>query len=356
MKRILITFAGGRLANGVIRALRAMDEPVHLIGVDAGDFYIHANDLDDRHIVPRGDSPDYLPVLRDVIAETKPDMIWPLHDSEMLAAAANPDLGVVTFLPSHEALLVCQDKSRACEVFAANGVPVPETFRIDSKTDLPQAFDSLGGDVWLRAVRGSGGAGALATEDIAAAERWIELNDGWGKFTASERLTGGTYCWESVWKDGELLACQRRRRIIHAVPGSPGGSAYARSVFTMDVPDSVQETAIAAVRAVMPEPHGLLSVDMTGDRNDTPKVTEINAGRFMSSGVLYWHEHGPNFAEIALRAAFDEAPGIAVPVIDPMPTDLLMVMGINAAPSFFTVKDYETKLAESDARRKRLGL
>jgi hypothetical protein len=333
-----------------------MDEPVHIIGVDAGDYYIHANDLDERHIVPRGDSPDYLPVLRDVIAQTRPDMVWPLHESEMLAVAADPGLGARTFLPPHGALLVCQDKARAYEAFKASGVPVPESYLVGTRGDLAAAFESLGGDVWLRATRGTGGTGALAATDLAAAERWIELNDGWGRFTVAERLTGGTYCWESVWKHGELVAGQRRRRIIHAVLGSPGGSAYARSVFTMIAPDLVEETAIAAVRAVMPEPHGILSVDLTGDRNDIPKVTEINAGRFMSSGVLYWHEHGPNFAGIALRAAFDEDIGIPAPVIDPMPTGLLMVMGINAAPTFFKAPEYEATQEEYQARMRRLGL
>jgi ABC-type sugar transport system substrate-binding protein len=34
MKRVLITFAAGRLALGIIRALKAAPEPIHVIGID----------------------------------------------------------------------------------------------------------------------------------------------------------------------------------------------------------------------------------------------------------------------------------------------------------------------------------
>jgi hypothetical protein len=125
-------------------------------------------------------------------------------------------------------------------------------------------------------------------------------------------------------------------------------------VFVADAPKSVEETAVMAVKAVMPAPHGILSVDMTGDASGQPKVTEINAGRFTSSGVVYWHKYGPNFAEIALKAAMGEDPGVAPPLIDPMPKDMYKIMGINAGPTFVRAKDYEATLSEYRSRLARL--
>lgn len=355
-KRILVTFAGGRLANGVIRALRKMDESVHIIGTDSNEFYVHGSEADESHLVPRGDDPEYLPVLRDVISQTQPDMLWPLHEAEMIITAGTPDLGVKTFLPPHAVMALCQNKANAQERFAAAGVPAPESYAIANREDLKQAFKTLSGDIWLRAVSGTGGTGALATQDLKSAENWIDLNDGWGTFTAAERLSGTTYCWESIWKSGSLVASQVRTRLAHAVPGTPGGSAYARSIYKADAPDGVESAAKKAVLSVMDAPHGILSVDLTGDRHGVPKVTEINAGRFTSSGVLYWAKKGPNFAEIALRAAFDEEQSASLPLVNPMPRDQYMVMGINTPPYFISEEAYKAKVSDYEARCNRLGI
>ena len=36
----------------------------------------------DRHLLPRAGAPEYLPVLRQLINEVRPDFFWPLHDDE----------------------------------------------------------------------------------------------------------------------------------------------------------------------------------------------------------------------------------------------------------------------------------
>ena len=49
-------------------------------------------------------------------------------------------------------------------------------------------------------------------------------------------------------------------------------------------PEAAIEASLAAIRAASSKPHGIFSVDTSGDDAGVPKVTEINVGRFTSVG------------------------------------------------------------------------
>ena len=100
-------------------------------------------------------------------------------------------------------------------------------------------------------------------------------------------------------------------------------------VHRAQAPESVRDTARAAVLSMAKRPHGIMSVDLNGDDNDKPHVTEINAGRFTASGVTYWRHKGLNFPELVLKLALGQDHGLAAPVIDPMPSDEYLAMGRN---------------------------
>ena len=53
MKKILLTTASGPLATGIIRAIRALDEPYYIIGVDSNHLHIHGTDAEEKILVPR---------------------------------------------------------------------------------------------------------------------------------------------------------------------------------------------------------------------------------------------------------------------------------------------------------------
>jgi len=103
MKRILVTAAGGSPATGFARSLRSAPEPYHLIGVDANKYTLQRAEVDQRFLVPKVSHPRYFDVLREVIAETRPDFLHVQMSEEMLAISGSREsLGTRTFLPRHE--------------------------------------------------------------------------------------------------------------------------------------------------------------------------------------------------------------------------------------------------------------
>ena len=112
----------------------------------------------------------------------------PGHDADARAFARDPDsLGAATFLPPLAEIEVCRNKMQSYERWRECGVRVPETVMVNEREDLVLAFDRFRGGVWLRAVTGAGGTGALGTDSLRKAEAWLEVHDGWGRFTAAPR-------------------------------------------------------------------------------------------------------------------------------------------------------------------------
>lgn len=356
MKRVLVTFAGGRLALGISRALRAAPEPVHLIGVDSAPYHLHQAEADELHLVPRATEPDYINVLCDVAMESKADFIWPMHDAEVerVSEAAN-SLPARTWLPPASVVRLCQDKMASSLRMKQAGVPVPEGVFIETPEDLEKAFDVCGGEIWLRANSGTGGAGALRTSDIGQAVMWLDLHSGWHRFMAAEVLPGpNDLSWEAVWKDGKLIAAQAKTRLVRGNTGISISGVMGRAVIQHDAPPEVREVASRAVRALVPEPDGIFRVDMMADADGTPNVTEVDAGRFGSTGVSYWHRFGFNFPYQALRIGFGEPIDYETPVIDPAPKDIIAIAGVNRNMEFVKLSDVESGETKFRERRSRL--
>ncbi len=118
-----------------------------------------------------------------------------------------------TYLPSHQTILTCEDKFASFTAWKKAGIKVPETMIINNPEELQMAFSKFGPKLWLRFTSGSAGRGALPTSDFEEARLWIEFRKGWGKFSAAECLENQTITWQSIWKDGELLVAQGRKRL-----------------------------------------------------------------------------------------------------------------------------------------------
>ena len=360
LKRVLITFAGGQLGRGVTAALRAAG-PVHVIAADADGYGLFQTEAEERYIIPRADEPDYMDVLRDLVRRTNPDLVWPMHDDEIGRVVADDrDLGARTFLPPREVVELCHNKFASNQVFRAAGVPAPDTMMLDTEKDLPEAFHRFDGDVWLRPVRGAGGRGALGTDNLELATIWMNQLDGWGRYSASEKLSEQEHTFESVWHRGELIVaqCNTRNPRVRRPVGMLGQSAPPGLGVRRRYPpaDGVKEVAIAAANAVSGgQPHGIFSVDMNSDRNGVPNVTEINIGRFGMSGAITFYQHGANFPDIALKMAFDEDPGFKPPLLNPLQKDVGIVLSVGSPPVAVTDNEYEPLAREFESRRAGLG-
>ncbi|MEN8688053.1 MAG: carboxylate--amine ligase [Desulfuromonadales bacterium] len=339
MKKILVTSAGGAPSANFIRSLRAAQEEFHIVGVDANKYTIQRSEADKNYLVPYAKDPDYLPVLLQIIEAEEVEFLHCQMNGEMLTVSAIRDqIGVKTLLPSRHAIEVLEDKYKSYLCWQKAGLPVPETLMLNDEQDLVEAFDRFGPRIWVRATQGAAGKGSLPTDDFDTAVRWINFMNGWGHFTAAECLEPQTITWQSIWKDGELVVAQGRKRLYweFADRAPSGVTGVTGTGVTINDP-SLDELAIGSVLAVEEQPNGIYGVDMTYDANGNPHLTEINVGRFFTTHYFFTAA-GLNMPYIYVKLAYGEDPPLPARKLNPLEPGLAWVRGMDCHPVLTTVE------------------
>lgn len=350
VKRILVGGAGGTPALNFIRSLKKIKEKFYLIGITCNKFdlckakrFVNASFL-----VPPACDKKYIPVLKQIICETRPHFMHAQNDEEIFAVSRHrQELDVKTFLPRHEIIEICQDKFKSAQKWENSGLRVPRTFLINSMSDLKEAFSRIKGKVWVRAIAGAFGKWSLPTDDLNFARMWIEYYKGWGKFTVAEYLSPESITWLSIWKDGNLIVAQGRKRLYwefsnRSISGVTGitGTGITMSDKLLD------DLAQKAIYAIDSRPNGIYGVDLTYDRSGIPNPTEINIGRFFTTHQFF-SEAGLNMPDIYVKLVFGEKIPIIKKKINPLKNGLAWVRGMDIEPVL-------TSLAEIESYQKRL--
>lgn len=350
MARIHVGGAGGAPSNGFIRSLRESGRGDYLIGTscDVSDLFL-AN-VDERYPVPAASDPAYEKSLMAMLGKTKPDFIHVQNDYEVRAVsrirAQIESLGVKHFLPAVETIENCVDKEKSYQIWQRAGLPVPKTMLLHGPDDLRKAFDRYGETIWVRAIEGGGGRGALPANNYEFAKVWIDRYKGWGAFTASELLTKDTVTWLSIWHQGELVVAQSRRRLswnfgnrtLSGVTGITGvGETYSS--------EAVDQISQQAILTIDTKPHGIFAVDMTYDTSGVPNPTEINIGRFFTTHYFFT-KAGLNMPKIYCDIALDGRFPSSLKRINPLPDGLLWIRGMDVEPVLTTRTELEALAAK----------
>jgi carbamoyl-phosphate synthase large subunit len=354
MKRVVVTGAGGSPGIGFCRSLRAAPEPFHLIGFDTNPYNLQRAEVDARYLVPPVSDRAYLPVVIDILTETRPDLMHVQISAEMIAISGLRDrLPCRTFLPAHQTILSCEDKYASYLLWRKAGLKVPTTILLEQPKDLARAFEEWGPRLWLRFTSGSAGRGALPTSDPEEARLWIDFHNGWGKFTAGECLEPQTITWQSLWKDGELVVAQGRKRLYweFANRARSGVTGITGTGVTVSDP-AVDEIALRAIRAIDPAANGIFGVDLTYDRDGIPNPTEINIGRFFTTHQFFTAA-GLNLPYLFVLSGLD-LPLPPIPRrINPLAPGLAWIRGMDILPILTTEAEVERRVEELRQRRER---
>lgn len=351
MKKILIAGAGGAPTEGVINSLlKCNNEEIIGMGSEPTDLVLSAAKR--KYFVPYANTPEYKNSLMAILEKEKPDLVHFQNDLEIYHASLIRDeihaRGVSTFMPSHEVIDTCVHKYKTYLELKKAGIKVPENLIINDENDLKNAFSELGdknGKIWLRASSiGGSGKGALPTNDFAFAKGWIERYNGWGDFVAAELLTPETVTWLSIWHEGELVVAQTRIRKgwthgSRTVSGVTGVTKVGQTFSD----ETVDQIAIDTIKAVSNKPHGIFGVDMTYDKDGIPNPTEINISRFFTT-VLFFTEAGLNMPEIFKDIALYNKFPSASAKLNPLPTGLLWLRGMDTEPRLMTSKEMEEEI------------
>lgn len=334
MKTILLTGAGGNASQNFVKSVKGY----RVVGVDSSKYHLETAKVDARYLIPRCDDPEYLDKLKEVCRRESVDFVHPQPDVEVEFISLHRDELPKTFLPSHEAIVLCHNKLKCNLKMRDAGVPVPRSFLVNRVADIPELMEEFRHEkVWLRAVRGAGSRAALPVKSPRQAEEWIHY---WRKnremeskdFMLCEYLPGREFAFQSLWFDGELVTSAARQRIEYMFGNlMPSGQSSSPSVAKTVHRGDVNNIATRAVQAVDPRPHGIYCVDLKENEDGVPSVTEINIGRFFTTSDFFT-TLGCNMPEMYLKLAFDD---VIMPVdrYNAVPSDVFWVRGVDRQPT-----------------------
>ena len=268
-----------------------------------------------------------------MVKEKNIDFIHAQPDVEVGVLSSNRDeLDALTFFPDKKTVEILRDKSRSYECWEKAGLKVPETMLIKNESDLQEAFKKYGSEIWLREIEGAAGRGSLASPTYSLAKEWIDYRNGWGEYTAAEKLSKDTVTWMSIYKNGELIVAQGRKRLYWEFSDrtQSGVTGITGAGVTVSDPE-VDRISQEAVFAVDNNPTGIFSVDLTYDNDGIPNPTEINIGKFFTTHYFFT-KAGLNMPYIYVKAAFDEEIPEIEKKINPLPENLLWIRGMDVPP------------------------
>ena len=336
-KTILVTAAGGPGAVNMTRSLR-MDPELELVGCDASEYYVHLALTDSKALVPRcADRERYIAAIVTLCERHRVSLIMPNNSLEAHVLSAERDrLPAPVFLPKVCTLDKANSKWLSWQIWSEAGLPVPATWLIDTEDDLERIFgEHPGRPIWVRGAgipgKGIGGA-ALPCRTLEHAHAWIDYYDGWGAMMASEYLPGDNLTWIGLWKDGQLVTSQGRRRLAYVIPHvSPSGITGAPAISETVHDAKLNEIGHAASLALDPELTGVSFLDFKADARGQLRITEMNAGRFGTTHHFY-SAAGLNLPLLYVRLALDLPIEDPPPQFDAIPAGKVWIRTLDAGP------------------------
>lgn len=336
IKRILVAGAGGSAAHNFIESLRISPEKFYIVGTDCKKYHVELSGADIFYEMPRADDKNYIKMLNKLIKKERIDLVHPQPDVEVKRISDDREkiIDVKLFLPSKEAIDICQNKFVFNQKITQAGLKVVQSYYIEDKKSLIKAFRRLKKDnekIWIRAIRGAGSKAALPLTKVEHAVSWIQYwidmkGLTWKDFMISEFLPGKEYAFQSLWKDGEILMSQARERIEYLF-GSlmPSGQSSSPSIAKTVNSKKVNEAAFKAILAVDRKASGIYCADIKENKNGNPCVTEINAGRFFTTSNFFSFA-GINMPYIYVKIALGEKVNLSkFKPFDNLPPDLYWV-------------------------------
>jgi carbamoyl-phosphate synthase large subunit len=318
MKRILVTGAGGPAGVNFVMSLKIAPEKMFIVGTEADEYFVHLIPVEKRYLVPKATESNYIEKLNEIVRREKVELVYAQPDVEVAMISENREkLKANIFLPSKEAIVKCQDKLESAKIWRKSGVPVARFLELRGESDIDKAFEELGSPIWIRARHGAGGRGSTPAYNRETALSWIKYwksrKMNW-EFIAQEHLHGRNIGFHSLWKNGELVTSMARERIEYIYPNlAPSGVTGTPAVQRTIHDDAVNEIGTKAVLAIDPKFNGIACVDLKEDKNGTPCVTEINAGRMFTTSFFFSYaskilrrDYYANIPYLYVKLAFEE--------------------------------------------------
>lgn len=266
-KRINILFTSVGRRVELMRAFRQAYEALgldgNIVAVDIDPLAPALQVVDRPYIVPRLDSPEYIPVLTKICQEEQVDLVFPLIDPDIPILAANrmvlEAIGTRVMVVKPDAVAISSDKWLTTQFFEKLGLPVPRSW-------LPHQCDpgEIDYPVFIKPRWGSAGKHTFRVsnpEELRFFSRYVP-DPIIQEYLPGPEITNDVICD----LDGDVLAVVSRQRIEVRW----GEVAKGVTIYNQDIADACVRIA-QALPAVGP-----ITVQCIM-KNGVPHFTEINA-------------------------------------------------------------------------------
>lgn len=284
-------------------SLRIAEEKLCLISTESNQYRIHLVPTEKKYQIPLATDKQYIETLNEIIDKEKIEFLHPQPDIEVTMLSENREkIKTTMFLPSKDAVRICQDKYESARRWKQKNIPVAEAIRLENEADIKKAFETLSTPLWIRATHGAGGIGSTPATNKETALAWIKYWQSRGKnweFIAQQNLSGRNLAFHSLWKDGELVTSMARERLEYIYPHlAPSGITGTPAVQKTIHDERVNKIGTEAVLAIDSNFNGIACVDLKENDEGVPCATEINAGRMFTTSYFF------SFASKVLRSDY----------------------------------------------------
>ncbi len=130
--KILVTGAGALLGQGIMRSLNNSPLKPYIIAVDPSPLSVGLYWADEAHLVPMATRPDYMDVMRKIIAASRPDVVLIGTDVELLIFAQHrqaleQEFGTRILVSRPEVIEIADDKWKTAQYLQQHGFPFPDS-------------------------------------------------------------------------------------------------------------------------------------------------------------------------------------------------------------------------------------
>lgn len=199
--RILVTGAGGNVAQGILKALAACGLAQWVVGTDANPLSVGLYLVDKGYVIPKADQPQFAPQMVDILNQEAIDLVMVGADAETIHLARNcgeieSRTKAKILVSPFEVVSRCHDKWQTALWFGQQGLNHPRTVLADDPVGVAALVAEEGFPLVVKPRQGFASSGlvlAHSREELhGAVARWgsqgivqAYLDNDAAEFTAS---------------------------------------------------------------------------------------------------------------------------------------------------------------------------
>lgn len=351
--RILITGGGGVTGRAIARSIKLSPyfKNAILISSDIyqNEYGIFEGLFDRCYKMPHVDSENYFLKFQELIKIENPDVVLIMTEKESIYWGKKEKI-FNSLISPYDFSVIAGNKAKLYSVLEPYKL-VPKYFlfnknEISFEKVFEDKFNSC--PVWVRCYEEgtSSGKGAYLVKTIDDAKAWFDINPSIKSYLVSDVLPGGNYACNLLFYEGKLLQHAIYERVEYFMPQlAPSGITGNISVGKLINDNKILENSISSIRAIEKKTNtkanGIYTVDLKGDKENNPLITEINLRH--TAATSSFAQGGCNMAEFQIFATMGKFESIPMDEVI-FDKDNLLLRDIDGIPIY--VNKFRSQLEE----------